>query len=267
MGDQGATNRDNPRAQAAGAQAQGAPASNSPALDPRDLAERVVVALSPVQIYGLSALADARGVVTLVGAARTEREFERAEKIAASVPGVTRVLNHLVVDTLAGSTQVDRTIADPELAAEIELNQLNMISGTEVDFNGNAGTTDTAESAAEDVPFFAPTDPPVLRAPRADEGYQVAGGFSETSMDAPIELEQLPRQLMSGDDEIARLVRMALSEDAGTTDLPIAVHVRRGIVYLRGIVQSLAEVELAEGVVSRVPGVEEVREELEVVGM
>lgn len=265
MGDQGAINRDTPRARAAGA--EGSSTTNSPTVDPRDLAERVVVALSPVQIYGLSALADGKGVVTIVGAVRTERDYERAEIAAADVPGVTRVVNHLVVDTLAGSTPVDRTIVEPEIAAEIELNHLHFASGTEIDFNGNAGTTDTAESAAEDVPFFAPTDPPVVRAPRDDEGFQVAGGFSETSMDSPIELEQLPSHLLSGDDEIARLVRMALREDAGTTDLPIAVHVRRGIVYLRGVVQSLAEVELAEGVASRVPGVDEVREELEVVGM
>lgn len=265
MGDQGAINRDTPKARTSGA--PNSPSAKQPTVDPRDLAAQVVVALSPVQIYGLSAIADAKGLVTLVGAVRTEREFERAGAAAARVPGVSRVMNHLVVDTLAGSTPVDRTVTEPELAAEIELNHLHLAPGTEIDFNRNVGTTDTAESAAEDVPFFAPTDPPVIRAPRADEGYQVAGGFAETSLDAPIGLEQLPRQLLSSDEEIGRLVRMALSEDAGTTDLPIRVHVHRGIVHLRGVVQSLAEVELAEGVASQVPGVEEVREELEVVGI
>lgn len=265
MGDQGATNRDTLKRQAAGV--RHSPNTTSSVIDPRDLAEQVVIALAPVQVYGLSVLADARGVVTLVGAVRTERDFERAEAAAAQVPGVTRVLNHLVVDTLAGSVPVDRTVVEPEAAAEIELNHLHFASGTEIDLNQDVGTTDTAESAADNVPYFPPTDPPVIRAPRADEGYQVAGGFSETSLDAPIELEQLPRQLMSSDGEIARLVRMALREDAGTTDLPIHVHVRHGVVYLRGIVQSLAEVELAEGVASRVPGVEDVRDELEVVGI
>ncbi|HEX5414224.1 MAG TPA: BON domain-containing protein [Chloroflexota bacterium] len=265
MGDPGATNRDTRKRQAAAA--RNSPKAKSSAVNPRDLAEQIVVALAPVQVYGLSALADARGVVTLVGAVRTERDFERAAAAAVGVPGVTRVLNHLVVDTLTGSMPIERTVTDPATSAEIELNHLYFAPGLQTDFDEDVGTTDTAEAAADNVPYFPPTDPPVVRAPRADEGYQVAGGFAETALDAPIELEQLPRRLLTGDDEIARLVRMALREDAGTTDLPIHVRVRHGVVFLRGVVQSLAEVELAEGVASRVPGVEEVQDELEVVGI
>lgn len=41
---------------------------------------------------------------------------------------------------------------------------------------------------------------------------------------------------------------------------------RDGVVYLRGRVGSLEDVELAEAVAEQVPGVDEVEEELEVEG-
>jgi len=265
VGDQGQSHRGKAKAAAAGRGES--PNPQPPIRDPGELADMIIVALVPVQVYGLTATADRRGVVTLSGAVRTEREFERAHALAARVPGVTRVINQLVIDTLTGSTPIDRTIVDPELAAEIELNHLHFAQGTEVSLNRHVGTTDTAESTAENVPFFAPTDPPTKRAPRGAEGFEVTGGFSETSLDAPIELEQLPTQLLDSDGELARLVRMALQEDAETADLPIAVNVRRGIVHLRGSVESLADVEIAEAVAVRVPGVIEVKEDLEVAGL
>ena len=263
MGDQG---RPQPKRRAAGPGGSPAPTPARAVRDPGELAEMAIVALVPVQIYGLTTTADAQGVVTLTGAVRTERDYERAHSLAAEIPGVSRVENNLVVDTLTGSTPVDRTIIEPELAAEIELNNLHFAQGTEVSLNRNVGTTDTAEATAENVPFFAPTDPPVTRAPRDAEGFEVVGGFSETSLDAPIGLEQLPNQLLNGDDQLARLVRLALQEDAETADLTIAVNVLRGVVHLRGVVESLTDAETAEAVAARVPGVVEVHEDLEVVG-
>jgi osmotically-inducible protein OsmY len=51
-----------------------------------------------------------------------------------------------------------------------------------------------------------------------------------------------------------------------TTDLAVRVAVRNGVVYLRGAVSSLDDAESAEEVASRVPGVAEVVEELDVAG-
>ncbi len=233
----------------------------------RDVGELVQIALSPVQTYGLTVSFNRKGDVTLDGAVRTHQAREDAERLASRVPGVRRVVNRLNLDPLVGSMPVRRTVISPELAAEIELTQGHYASGTEDRFNESIGTTDTAIAADEAVPYFAPTDPPVRRAPRAEEGYAVVGGFSQTALDAPIDLEQLPSALTAGDDEIARRVRLALKEDAGTADLPVHVVVREGIVHLRGVVPSLADAELAEEVASRAPGVLDVEEELAVEGI
>jgi len=71
----------------------------------------------------------------------------------------------------------------------------------------------------------------------------------------------------TGDDEIARQVRLALKEDAGTADLPIYVAVRNGIVHLRGVVPSLADSDLVEEIAWQVPGVVDVVDEMEVIGV
>jgi hypothetical protein len=221
------------------------------------------MALSPLPIYGLIVTARPDRTIKIDGAVRTERDRRRAAQ-AARVPGVQSVDNQLVVDPQAGSMPLSRAVLSPELAAELELNQLIVAPGTEIDLNERIGTTDTADATDEAEPYFAPTDPPVRRAPRRDEGIEVVGGFSPTSLDAPIDLEQLPRPLLAGDDEIARQVRLALREDAATADLAIYVSARNGVVRLRGVVPSLSDVEAAEEVASRVPNVVEVVEELEV---
>lgn len=70
-----------------------------------------------------------------------------------------------------------------------------------------------------------------------------------------------------GDEAIADAIRRELREDAATTALTIDVAVYRGVARLRGTVQDIADAENAEEVAARVPGVLEVREELEVADM
>lgn len=231
-----------------------------------DVADRVRVALSGIQIHGLTVTVNREGIARLEGTVRTELDFENAQRLAI-VPGVAQVLNALDVDPLVGSMPIERTVLSPELAAEIELNDMHFATSVEEDFNNLVGTTDPNEAASEAEPYFAPTDPPVRRAPRDAEGIEVVGGFSPTSDTAPIDFEQRPAALLTGDDEIARLVRLALMEDATTTDLPIWVTVHRGVVHLRGTVPSLNDAEAAEDVASRVPNVVEVNEELDVPGV
>jgi osmotically-inducible protein OsmY len=230
--------------------------------DQSDQATLVSVALTAVPIYGLRVTVRRDSVALLEGTVRTENDYRTATRLAY-VPGVAKVLNHLSVDPLVGSLPVQPTVLSPELAAQIELNQLHVASGTEVDFNELIGTTDTAEATDEAEPYFPPTDPPIRGAPRNAEGIEVVGGFSGSSLESPIDLEQLPNPLLAGDDEITREVRLALLEDAATADLPIHVSVRRGVVYLRGVVDSLADAEAAEDVASRVPNAVEVHDELQ----
>ena len=67
-----------------------------------------------------------------------------------------------------------------------------------------------------------------------------------------------------GDEAMADLVRQELREDAATTDLEIRVVVRDGVVHLHGTVTDLDDADAAEEVASRIPGVREVSEELDV---
>ena len=70
-----------------------------------------------------------------------------------------------------------------------------------------------------------------------------------------------------GDEALAEAVLTELREDALTTDLQIHVHVRNGIAHLRGRVADVDETEAAEEVARRVPGLEDIVEELEVAGL
>jgi osmotically-inducible protein OsmY len=70
-----------------------------------------------------------------------------------------------------------------------------------------------------------------------------------------------------GDEALADAVRRQLREDALTTDLPIDVGVEEGIVHLYGTVEELEDAENAEEIASRVPGVIEVIDELEIADM
>lgn len=121
---------------------------------------------------------------------------------------------------------------------------------------GPNNTRDDDVVAEGDTVFVPPTDP-VRR-----EDNEVLGGFSPTSFRA-----EVPRSSDGeiGDEAIAAAVRRELSEDAATTHLDdIRVAVRNKVVFLRGRVGDLDDAENAEEVAARIPGVEEVREELEV---
>ena len=58
-------------------------------------------------------------------------------------------------------------------------------------------------------------------------------------------------------------IRRELSEDSATNGLDLEVTVRRGIARLRGIVPDVIDAENAMEVASRVPGVLDVLDELE----
>jgi osmotically-inducible protein OsmY len=127
---------------------------------------------------------------------------------------------------------------------------------------GAAGPTGTAVdedvSEGEEV-YVPPIDPPV------DRDGEVRAGFQTSSMDE-IDVERSADGSL-GDEAIADAIRQELREDAATQDAEVEVAVRRGIVRLRGRVQSLDDAESVEEVAARVPGVVEVIDELEVPGI
>ena len=113
------------------------------------------------------------------------------------------------------------------------------------------------ESSEGAEPYFAPTDP-VLN----DRGRELIGGFDETSMDA-IEVEPSTIDEEPGDEALAEAVRRELREDALTTDLHLAVEVKRGVAYVRGTVQNSEEADDAADVASRIAGIQRVVTDIE----
>ena len=203
------------------------------------------------------------GLVHLVGEVNSEQQRREIEDSVGQVEGVTRVVNELKVVFVP--PEGAHLVYHPELPSEWEeLGSDVAIGGIEYDFNDPAGTTDVMESSAEAEPYFPPTDLVLRPAPETREGYEVVGGFAATAMDDLAEGPLPVSGVRRGDEEIADDVRRELSEDSSTTDLAIRVDVRNGIVYLRGSVPSLEDAAAAEEVASRVPGVVEVREHLNI---
>jgi osmotically-inducible protein OsmY len=119
--------------------------------------------------------------------------------------------------------------------------------------------------AEGDEVWVPPTDP-VTRVDETGRAY-VVGGLQQSSMDS-IEVERSAFGGL-GDEAIAEAIRRELLEDAATTEFAkvIEVEVEQGVVTLRGRVPMLMDAESAEEVAARVPGVVEVREELDVADM
>lgn len=153
-------------------------------------------------------------------------------------------------------------IPDPETRGEAE--EL----GLDPDFTGDIGTTDSEVAAAEAIPYFPPTDPVVE--PSSDvEQLDVIGGFQATSMDPEDDEGQgvAPPADQFDDDELAENILRELRQDAMTTELLVHVSVKRGVATLTGEVPAMEDAEQAEAVAARVPGVQEVREQLRVIGL
>ena len=122
--------------------------------------------------------------------------------------------------------------------------------------SGPSGTHADDDVAEGDEVYVPPTDPASTR-----EG-EFLGGF-QTTADQP---EPMPRSEVVGgpaDGAIEEAVRGELLEDAATTALEIEVSSVRGVVILRGVVDDIEDAENAQEVAARVPGVLEVRDELE----
>jgi hypothetical protein len=109
-------------------------------------------------------------------------------------------------------------------------------------------------------PAFAPVDPVLT----VDEHGQpvILGGFSSDSMTG-VSVEPSAEDRLIGDEAIAEAVQRELKLDAATTSFSLYVFVRHGVVHLRGVVADLEDVDNAESVAARIPGVREVVEELE----
>ncbi len=127
------------------------------------------------------------------------------------------------------------------------------------------GETDNADVAAEEgLAWVPPIDPPVV--PSNDrQDAEVASGFGSSALDEPYDVDHMST-LESGDDTMGELIREAIRADAATSRYAdeVAIGTRGGVVALRGIVDDVEDTDNLIEVVSRVNGVVEVIDELEV---
>jgi len=157
---------------------------------------------------------------------------------------------------------------DPVVALDQDAMRETITDGTEdtleldPDFAGDVGTSDSQLAVEEGVPYFPPTDPVVRVEDATDdpESLAIVGGFAETAMD---EDDDPATVYPSIDDDLAEAVMRELRQDAISADVAdqIRVHVRGGVVTLRGTVETLDDADEIAAVAERVDGVVEVLEE------
>ncbi len=223
---------------------------------------------------------EAGGAIILSGVVTSEADRRRIEAAALALAQGRRIENNLEVERFVQQEGFEEGWAEgaaeavPEEAEEspdvlplseefdtylrgepLETNEINVVDDSVYD----------ADPGAEPEPaYFAPTDPVIDSDARGN--VEVLGGFTPTSMSSE-DVEPSVEDTTAGDEALADAVRRELREDASTTDLRVDVEVEEGVVYLRGRVAGLEDVENAEAVASTVPGVREVIEEFEVGAM
>lgn len=200
--------------------------------------------------------------VHLVGTVSRRGMRELAEQIVSKLAPTCSIENDLVVVGSPRPAETEPPTSDRLAAREalwhtgggIAEEARDLLAATEEAVGSQVGEEPTGE------PIVPPTDPVTQRVPG---GLEILGGFAHTSLDEVAEeAHEVEGEHVRGDEEIVADVQRELREDAFTTDLDLQVHVADGVVFLRGTVHSLDEVEGAEEVAGRVPGVVEVRERL-----
>ncbi|HSH22297.1 MAG TPA: BON domain-containing protein [Candidatus Caenarcaniphilales bacterium] len=172
------------------------------------------------------------------------------------------------VDTLGGPLS-DTEIYQGELEAgvhddlptEPKAENIEMLTELEL----RAGETDDPNVAAEEgMTYIPPIDPPIV--PSDDpQGAEIAAGFGSSALDEPYDRDH-PAETLSDEDDMSARVREALRADAATSRYAdsVAIGTRAGVVALRGVVDDIDDTDNLAEVASRVSGVAEVIDELEV---
>lgn len=120
-------------------------------------------------------------------------------------------------------------------------------------------TSDPMVASDYAEPYLAPTDPPVV--PGGRDSIEVAQGFAPTS-----EGTDPAGDMPLDDDTISERVQRLLQTDAATSNLNLLVTTRNQVVYLRGVVSSNDDGDLAAAVAARLPTVVDVVDETTVAG-
>jgi osmotically-inducible protein OsmY len=212
------------------------------------------------------------GRIVLSGRVETEDLKETAAAIAGETAPEYPVQNELDVMQVMPSEVGDFELAETrtgmmegateDLSEDEALEPGDFTDQPSLHYPGGASGPSTSleyDAVSEgDEAYVPPTDP-------VGTNTEVIGGLQHSSMQS-IKVDRSSDGTL-GDEGIADAVRRELREDASTTDLELEVEVVEGVVHLRGKVPLLEDAENAEAVAATVPGVIEVIEETDVVGL
>lgn len=223
----------------------------------------------------------------LSGTVRSASERERAAKLVTSLAEGIPVENnleveHWIAEELGDLDGTNGAALDAELSPARDPDELDArddISLESLGLDGsltdlpleedatsvvNPSVYDDIDATEEDPSYMAPTDP--VTSDDADGNLTVNNGFAPTALMGQ-ETDPSVEDRAPGDEALTDRINAELHEDAATTDLEIDVTVQQGVARLRGTVPDLVDAENAEAVAADVPGVQEVRENLDVQSM
>lgn len=218
------------------------------------------------------------GVARLIGSVTTPRLRQAAIDLASTFKQIKRVEDEMDFEIVAPEPATELEDDDDEFAFTADPSLEDATDEDEPDFQRNDeprddSTLDFDEEIEDEETYFPPTDP-VVGTTRFGSGLEVIGGFQpvatddsdeeeEEAYDDSIALDDGDRIILRDDEDIRDDVIRELREDALTTDLELDVDVRRGVVFLTGITQSIDDAENAQDVASRVAGVVDVEDRTE----
>jgi osmotically-inducible protein OsmY len=200
-----------------------------------------------------------RGRLTLEGLVQSPEASRAAVDLAAAMAVGYRIENDLeIIDVQPDES---RTVRVGYVGSEPD--GIRDWLGAVPETAGAAPHVNDADDASgESGRPFVPAMDPVLTLNTRGQA-QILGGFALSALD-DVSVEASAVDPALGDEAIADAVRRELREDAATTALPIEVEVWDRVAHLRGVVAGPEDVDAAEAVAARVPGVAEIADDLEV---
>ena len=220
------------------------------------------------------------GVAHLLGPVASSELRQAAIDLASASEQIKRVDDEMNYEVVSPDLVTEEPDDDEEFDYADEQVLEDDVPDEEEDFQlkdepQDDGTYDYSKQFEDAETFFAPTDP-VVEPNRYTGQIEVVGGFQpeatddtdeeeSEAYDESVALDDTDRLLQRDDEDIRDDVLRELREDALTTDLKINVVVRRGLVILTGLVQTIDDAESAQEVASRIPGVIDVDDRTETV--
>jgi len=193
--------------------------------------------------------------ITLEGLVQSPEASQAAKDLAADITVGYQIENH--IEIIDARPDESRTVRIGE--AESETDGVRDWMRTA---DAPAHVNDAEDASGESgEPFVPPMDPVLTLNTRGQA--EILGGFALSALD-DVSVEPSTFEVALGDEAIADAVRRELREDAATTALAIEVEVCDRVAHLRGVVAGPEDVDAAEAVAARVPGVAEIADDLEI---